>query len=225
MRAVIFGKRKDEIKTLIENSDFEVVDANPEIVISYGGDGTIMQSEYEFPGIPKVVLRGSHICKLCSNLPNDEVLRRVKDNKYSVLEIQKLKAEAKGETFFGLNDVVIHNDDTRHAIRYTIEINGVPISEEIIGDGIVVATPFGSTGYYRSITDSFFEVGVGLAFNNSTEQADHVVLKEDAKIKIGITRGPARLYIDNQEKSVELREGEYATVEKSNEVAKIIIAS
>ena len=45
MRAVIFGKRKDEIKTLIENSDFEVVDTNPEIVISYGGDGTIMQSE------------------------------------------------------------------------------------------------------------------------------------------------------------------------------------
>ena len=190
MKVVVFGQEKDKINALVEESGLEIVEKNPDAIISYGGDGTIMRSEYEFPGVPKVILRGSHICKLCSNLPNDEVLKRVKDGKYSILEIQKLKAHAKDETILGLNDIVIHNKDARHALRYKIKVNGAPINKEIIGDGIVVSTPFGSTGYYRSITDSFFEVGIGLAFNNSTEQADHVVLKENAKIRIDIIRGP-----------------------------------
>ena len=225
MKVLVFGQEKEKIQKLVEESGLEVVEKDPEAVISYGGDGTVMRSEYEFPGIPKVILRGSHVCKLCSNLPNGEVLKRVKEGKYSTLEIPKLKAEAGGNTIFGLNDIVIHNKDARHALRYTIKINGVPIQEEIIGDGIVVATPFGSTGYYRSITDSFFEVGIGLAFNNSTEQADHVVLRDDSEIRIDILRGPAVVYADNQEETVELQEGEYATVEKSGEIAKIIIAS
>jgi len=98
------------------------------------------------------------------------------------------------------------------------------VGGEIIGDGIVVATPsFGSTGYYKSITDSFFEVGIGLAYNNSTEQSDHVVLDENRIISIEITRGPAIIYADNQETSISLNKGDVATIKKSSQTAKIVI--
>ena len=92
----------------------------------------------------------------------------------------------------------------------------------MIGDGVVVATPFGSTGYYRSITDSYFETGIGLAFNNSTEQADHVVLSEQRNIEITITRGPAQVYSDNQDEVVTIIEGEKVSIQKSKSLARIV---
>jgi NAD+ kinase len=107
-------------------------------------------------------------------------------------------------------------------MRYKFSINGKNSGHEIIGDGVVVSTPFGSTGYYRSITDSFFEVGIGLAFNNSTEQSDHMVLSEDSEIEILITRGPANIYADNQSEVLTIEEGKITTIKKSDKFAKII---
>jgi len=92
-----------------------------------------------------------------------------------------------------------------------------------IGDGIVVATPFGSTAYYRSITDSFFEVGIGLAFNNSIEQSDHMVLRESTNISMKIIRGPALVYADNQETALEV--GTHGTIEirTSADTARLVV--
>jgi len=222
MKALIFRKEAEGIGELLKKFGFEVVASNPDVVVSYGGDGTLMHAEFEYPGIPKLVLRGSHICKLCADLPNEEILTRVKSGKYRIEELVKLETDAKGKKLLGLNDIVVHNGDPRHAIRYELFINGRQVGGKIIGDGIVIATPLGSTGYYRSITDSFFEVGIGVAFNNSTEQSDHLVLSEDAEIRIRIARGPALVYADNQSESIELEEEDEAVVRKSEKIAKII---
>ncbi|MGC9610857.1 MAG: hypothetical protein ABSE68_01400 [Minisyncoccia bacterium] len=222
MKVHVFGKESEIILDLVKKSGFEVVDKNPDIIASYGGDGTLMRSEFEFPGIPKLVLKNSQVCKLCVDLPNEEILRRVKNGQYKIEELDKLEAETKGRKVTGLNDIVVHNTNPRHAVRYTIFVNGREIGGEIIGDGVVIATPLGSTGYYRSITDSFFEIGIGLAFNNSTEQSDHMVLSDNSEIKIKIARGPAIVYADNQSEAIELKEGDEVVVKKSKETAKII---
>ena len=142
---------------------------------------------------------------------------------YSTEEVIKLEAHVKREVPIGLNDIVIHNENPRHGIRYTTQIDDVPLRGEIIGDGVVLATPLGSTGYYRSITGSSFELGIGVAFNNSTtEQSDHMVLGEDRTVRIQITRCPATCYADNQEKSVTLLEGEFVEVQKSKQIGRII---
>jgi NAD kinase len=123
-----------------------------------------------------------------------------------------------------INEIIVHNSNPRKAIRYTVHVDDKQIGNEIIGDGIVVATPsFGSTGYYRSITDSFFEVGIGLAFNNSIEQSDHMVLRDNRVIKLNLVRGPADVYADNQESSIELCENESVTIRKSEDTAKIVV--
>ncbi|OGN33119.1 MAG: hypothetical protein A3I39_02235 [Candidatus Yanofskybacteria bacterium RIFCSPLOWO2_02_FULL_47_9b] len=108
-------------------------------------------------------------------------------------------------------------------MRYRLWTNGKQIGNIIIGDGIVVATPFGSTAYYRSITDSFFEIGIGLAFNNSIEQSDHVVLDDQAIIKLEVTRGPALVYADNQKEYLELKEGQEVTIRQSIKKARWVI--
>jgi len=223
MKVLVFKTPKSaEIIKAVEQHGLEVVSGNPDVVISYGGDGTLMRSEHMYPGIPKLPLRASAVCKLCSLISNDEVLEKISKKEYSIEEFWKLNVTAHGETYVGVNDVIVHNKDPRHAIRYDVSVNNKKILEGVIGDGVVVATPFGSTGYYRSITDSYFEVGMGLAFNNSTEQSDHIVLKEDSVIRITIARGPAIVYVDNRKESIELNDGDFAEIKKSDQVAKIV---
>ena len=149
-------------------------------------------------------------------------MKRVKNGKYIIEQSWKLGAEAKGKKLMGMNDIIVHNRDARHAIRYRLWNNDREIGQEIIGDGVVIATPFGSTAYYRSITDSFFETGIGIAFNNSTEQSDHMIVKENAVIKIKITRGPALVYADNQEEFIELEKDDEVIIKKSNQIVKIV---
>ena len=223
-RAVLIsGYHDDEIRIMLEHAGFSVVDANPDIVVSYGGDGTLMRAEAAWPGVPKLILKGSSICKLCNAFPNEEVLRRVAAGEYHIRDVWKLEAVAGAVTMIGLNDIVIHNEDPRRAIRYRLAIAGQgDAGHEIIGDGIVVATPFGSTGYYRSITHSFFELGLGLAFNNSTERFDHMVLRDDAVITATILRGPALVYADNHVGGMALREGDSVTIRRSEAAAHII---
>lgn len=222
MKISIVSKNNDEIEILKKDKDFEVVEKNPDFVISHGGDGTLMKAEHKFPGIPKILLCDSKICKKCSPYSNEEILQRIKNGEYSIEESWKLEAEANGKKVMGMNDIIVHNRDARHAIRYRLWNNNQEIGKEIIGDGVVIATPFGSTAYYRSITDSFFEVGIGIAFNNSTEQSDHIIVKEDSVIKIKITRGPALVYADNQEEFIELEKDDEVTIKRSNQIVKIV---
>ena len=223
MKVLIFGEKRKDIEKLVSKLGFRIVEDKPDLVLGYGGDGTMMLAESNFPGIPKVVLkRDGSVCKKCSLLSNKEVLKKIKNGNYDIEKLWKLKVSVAGKDLFGMNDIIIHNKDARHAIRYKVWVNDKEISSTIIGDGIVVATPFGSTAYYRSITDSFFEVGMGLAFNNSTEQSDHIVLKENSKIKIKIIRGPVVVYADNQPEFVEAGEGEEIKIEKSNIIAKVL---
>ncbi|MBU6414978.1 NAD(+)/NADH kinase [Patescibacteria group bacterium] len=218
----MFGKEKDAIAPLVQKCGFEIVAEHPDVVVSYGGDGTLMQAEHQFPGIPKIILKNSLVAKKASVLSNEEVLKRVCAGQYRIEEFWKLQASFKNSAWRALNDIVVHNKNPRHAIRYAVSVNGKEIRQNIIGDGMVAATPFGSSGYYRSITDSFFEIGIGIAFNNSTEQSDHMVLKEDSIITATIMRGPAVVYADNQEHAEDMREGDTLTIQKSSDVAKII---
>lgn len=222
MKVIVVGQNAKAVLPLVTKSGFTIVEKKPDFVVSYGGDGTLMIAEHLYPGIPKIILKGSLVCKKASPFPNDEVLKRIRAKKYIIEKAWKLEAHANGKTLTGLNDIVVHNTDMRHAMRYAVSVDGTQIKEGIIGDGVVLATPFGSTAYYRSITDSFFEVGIGLAFNNSTEQADHIVLNEARTVSLHILRGPAVVYADNQEESFTLETGDVVSIRKSKQIAKIV---
>lgn len=225
MKTLIVGENQEGATQLLgsHSNFFEIVKTNPDIVISFGGDGTLMKAEHLYPGIPKLYLRNSRIGKLGHQTKeNHDILVHVVRGEYEIEEKMKLDARVGERVLVGLNDIVIHNENPRNGIRYEINIDGALFRSEIIGDGVVFATPLGSTGYYRSITDSSFEVGIGVAFNNSTEQSDHMVVRDGRVIRVTITRGPAICYADNQEESIKLSEGEYVDVMKSKNIGKII---
>ncbi len=222
MNLLIYGQKTEEIEELAEKAGLKIVSKNPEIVASYGGDGTFMKAENKFPGVPKFAIRRSKICKLCESLPTEEIFRKIATDEYIIKDAEKLEANFGEKRLIGLNEIIVHNIDPRRAIRYEIYVNGKKCGNEIIGDGVVISTPHGSTGYYRSITDGFFEVGIGVAFNNSIEQSDHMVLKEDSEIVVKITRGKAIVYADNSEEEIILDDGHEIVVRKSSKGARLI---
>lgn len=230
MRLHIFGRdveKIQELKKYLKEFNIKYSEDNPDLVVCYGGDGTFLIAERVFPGVPKIFLKGSEISRKGSDIKIKKALELYMKGSYEIKEIKKLKATQKGvfETheLVGVNDIVIRNSLPTEAVRFKLKINGKKIDETLLGDGIVVATPYGSGGYFASITKTSFSKGIGLAFNNLTKHKKHKVLKENAEIEVKIVRGPAVLVADNNRDYINLENGDKIYIKQIDEVAKRVL--
>jgi len=224
-RIHIIGKDLEKIegmKEILESHGFEYVEENPDVVITYGGDGMFLIAERMFPGVPKIPLKDSEVGNKCCDLDLGEVLERYSSGAFEIEEIRKLKAVHRGRfevrELLGTNDIVIRNSLPTEAVRFNVGEIG-----EFIGDGVVVSTAYGSSGYFSSITGKEFEEGVGLAFNNVTESHEPLILSGEEKIEIKIIRGPAVLVADNNRDYINLENGDKVMIEQIDEVARRIV--
>jgi NAD+ kinase len=222
-RALLTGHDIAEIEPTVLRHGFQIVQNSPDLVICHGGDGTLIGAEREWPGVPKLAIRRSTTCKKCDEHQDDAVLAAVVEGRFTRSECMKIEAETKGQTLVGINDVIIHNALVTSAVRHLLWIDGEALTHEIVGDGLVVATPFGSTAYYRAITHSTFQVGLGLAFNNSREPIDHLVLRPEAEIRVRITRGPATLASDNNPAQIQIDRGDEVLIRRHPNPAVILM--
>lgn len=207
-RVLVLGRDIDPVTEVVAASGLTVVERDPDVVLTWGGDGVLLGSEREWPGVPKLPLRNSRHGKRCTPHEIQEALARLLAGDLPVSRWTKVEGETGGMTLVGLNDVLVHNSRPTSSVRYRVWIDGKEFGDEIVGDGVVLASAFGSTAYYRSITGSTFHLGLGLAFNNSTEPVDHLVLPAETRITVRITRGPALLAADNDPRLVEMNEGD-----------------
>lgn len=217
MKVAIVGRDAKNIAGLVKKVGFETVDQNPDVVISFGGDGTLLSAERQFPNVPKLPIRNSAICNKCTNHADETVLEKLKEGKLQLKEYKKLETEILYKKFYALNDFVIRNSDPTHTIRFKASVT----SQLLIGDGIVISTPFGSSGYFKSITHQTFEKGIGVAFNNTTEKMDPVYLKDEKPITFKLIRGKAVLAFDNSADIFTIDEGSELTSKLSDQVARI----
>jgi NAD+ kinase len=224
MKVLLAGRHLETIeKAIVGLNDIDIVNSSPDLVITHGGDGSLLGAEREYPGVPKLPVRDTQLTPLCAKHSSFiNLFEDYRNNKLKKTELIKLSGvTSRGEQLSGINDVFIHNVDRAGALRYRVLIGDQPYGHEIIGDGVGVATVHGSTAYYRSITHSIFKIGIGLAFSNSTEVTSHLVLPEDTAITVKITRGPAILVADNGPKSLELNEGDSVRIKKVEDCAVI----
>jgi len=222
MKVKVFSFKGAEVEKKIIDSGLEISDS-PDVVIVLGGDGTLLNSERRWPGVPKIVIRPKGTLRyfMYSMDDMDKIIEGLKNGNYEIEEEKKIKISHKGNEFEAMNEFTLRNANQAHAIRFSVLVNGEK-KGDYIGDGVVVATPFGSTGYYHSVSRSSFKKGIGIAFNNTTEKADPIVLNEDAKVEITLTRGKAFLTRDDDDNVIQVLENDKLEITSSENTAKIV---
>jgi len=221
-RLLIVGDERAVAAAAAEAAGFEVVRRDPDLVLCHGGDGTLLRAERLQPGVPKLPVRLARAASLCPSHRLEAVLRRFLDGALPLVELEMLQLALGSARFHALNDVVLRNENPALALRFRISVDGQPVDRETTGDGIVLATPFGSTGYFGSITRRRLESGIGIAFNNCTSSPrEPLILPDTSIVRVGVTRGPGVLVYDNDPRSVVLREGHGFEVRRSERRARV----
>ncbi len=203
------------------------VKRNPEIVVSLGGDGSLLKAERLYPGVPKLPVRDRSICEKCGDGRLGALLNAALSGKLAVKEYGKLEGRVlrKGRPVFrgmAANDVVVRNDKPYHALRFSLRINSRPVDGIMVGDGIVVSTSFGSTGYFHSVTGRHFKEGlVGVAFNNPMRGRAPVIGKA-LRVRLKIERNPAVVCLDNDRRIFLAREGDVVEARPSKGKLRIL---
>ena len=215
------------IENELTNYGLKLDKKNPDVVISFGGDGTALYAERSYPGIPRVMIRHSKICEKCTVGKHDfsKALNALKENKYKIIEEMKVEGIVNNDLkkrLIGLNEVSIHNKIPTKSIRFRVKINGKIIAEEAIGDGLVVATPYGSTGYFYSISRRKFSKGLGIAFNNTKKRRKSIVVKDNSRIEVKILRNLGLMTADENDKMIPFKAGDKILIRKAKSKARII---
>lgn len=127
------------------------------LVISIGGDGTLLETVSHIGGyqIPILGINTGRLGFLAtiSREETENALTEVLQGKYSLDKRSVLRLESSNDIFgklnFALNDFTIVKKDTSSMITIHTYINGEFLNS-YWADGIIVATPTGSTGYSLS---------------------------------------------------------------------------
>lgn len=228
-RIVIVSKdRKARVayKKKALSSGFIYDQRHPEIVITYGGDGTLLHAERLYPGVPKLPLKNSPTSRKSHDHPFEHALAALTAGRVRETRQEKLLIVAKrGRTVIGrseaLNDACIRNRDATHAIRFSVAVDRKAIAENLIGDGVVVSTPFGSTAYFFSITKETFDIGFGIAFNNVPVDQSYALIDTDCTVTVTLERGPADLTADNGKVAL-LRTGDTVLIKRAARPARLL---
>jgi NAD+ kinase len=225
MKIAVLGKHVEDLLPVLGRfPQFEIVPADdkPELIIAHGGDGTLLETERNHPGIVKFPIRDSRSAPLCTRHETIEQIERLAAGNLGTLRLPKLVGESGGRTVKGINDVFVHNQRRGGAIRYRVLIDGATYASEVVGDAVGVSTVHGSTAYYRNITNSVFRVGIGLAFSNCTEVINHLVLPETAVVVVCLLRGPAILLADNSGDDCIVETGGEIEIRQTAEYADVL---
>jgi NAD+ kinase len=217
------------MKAKLEERGFFLVEENPELVISYGGDGMFLISERVFPGVPKILIRDSEVGNMTHDFDICKVIDLYMGGKFSLVESRKLKGVRRGKfevrELIGVNDIVVRNSLPTEAIRFRYRVNEGEWSPVLIGDGIVVSTPYGSNkgAYFYSIVRKKFDCGIGVAFNNVTEERAPLILAADDFLEVELVRGIGVMVADNNRDYINLESGDKIKVHLVDEVARRIV--
>lgn len=124
--------------------------AAADLCLVLGGDGTMLRGFHmtRDRGIPVAGVNLGRVGFLTTILPDDleNGLERLFDGDFVQYPLLGLEATVNGQTFRATNDVAVSKGDRSRACSLALTINGVTLFE-VLCDGVVAATPAGSSAY------------------------------------------------------------------------------
>ena len=135
-----------------------------DLIISLGGDGTMLISAKEAirGNIPVLAINMGSLGYLAEIKPQDavKILQDYENGNYKLEERSFLEVRYEDNIFYGLNELVItKGGHEAHLIQVEVYSNDIFVNE-YRADGIIVATPTGSTAYSLSAGGSIVHPGL-----------------------------------------------------------------
>jgi len=233
--------KKKKITPLLEKSvaeilmrtkfvkDKEILNS-AELIIALGGDGTMLRAA-RMVGSNGIPIMGINLGGLgfLTMFSADEARQAVTDflnRKYREEKRMLLSVSFKNERFYALNDCAINMGPDGRVIELILSRDSVFICK-LIADGVVVATPTGSTAYSLAaggpITFPTMEAILITPLSPHILSARPLVApaSDTLTLELGTRTNQAILVIDGQERRA-LRFGEKVRVSKANHYIKLI---
>jgi NAD+ kinase len=204
-----------------------------ELLVVLGGDGTILHGARVAAGrIPLLGVRVGGFGFLAEVNLEDlaGIAGRIAREDYQVEVRMMLQAQVEREgmeldSFVALNDVVVGKSGVARVLRLVASVDGELLAR-YLADGLVVATPTGSTAYSLSaggpIVHPSVELIVITPISPHTFNARAVVVGRDARVTIELAAGQeGRLTVDGQV-GYPIEAGDRVVVQRAAATTKLI---
>src|SRR5690349_2800967 len=148
------------ITVVTEDEEAKIINAKPlssvdpkeiRFLISMGGDGTMLRLAHKYEALDAAML-GINLGHLgfMADVPIADIYPSLQDlinGSYKIHERVVIQGESlHGDRCFAINDIVVHRAKNPSLVEIAIHVDGMYLNT-FEADGIIVATPNGSTAY------------------------------------------------------------------------------
>ena len=233
-----------EVRTAIEGEGVVAVALTDEVeapelsedldlVVSIGGDGTFLRAAYAAShiGCPVLGVKVGRLGFLTEVEPADAVplVRAVLDGRARVEERLALTVEpVSGADFlpqWGLNEVMVEKHARHRLVRLAVQVDGSYVTT-FSADGVIVATPTGSTAYSFSARGPIVSPGVDSLV--LTPIAAHMVfdrsfvLEASSQVHLEVMGEESGVLSADGRRSIELPVGSTVRIRASARPARLV---
>ena len=219
---------KNSLLTELKTDDFlKQID----LLIVFGGDGTLLGSarnilEYETPILG--INLGAVGFLTDVNIDNFEsIIQDILQGNYDIEERSLVSANFLDKTLFGLNEIVIHSGSYAQLMRYQLSVDGKPVYEQR-SDGLIIASPTGSTAYALSAGGPIIHPGLDvwsiIPMMPQSLSSRPFIISSDQKIEIKLLSGPlndAKICADGQD-DISAKYDTVVYIEKMSKTLKLV---
>jgi len=197
---------KNDLLTSLSHEEFS---SKADLVIVFGGDGTLLGSARRYLkfNIPILGINMGTVGFLTDIKIEDFeiVIKDIIDGNCKIEERNLVSATFNNTTVYGLNEIVIHSGAYTQLMRYRLSVNEKVVYEQR-SDGLIIATPTGSTAYALSaggpIIHPELDVWTILPMLPQSISSRPFVISSNEEVKVNLLRGPlesAKICADGQE--------------------------
>ena len=222
------SNNKNENFTVLEHKEF-VKKVN--IVVVFGGDGTLLNAARKYLNydIPILGINMGNVGFL-TDISTDnfeKTIKEVLDGNCKIEERNLVSAKFGNNHLYGLNEVVIHSGAYAQLMRYRLNVNDKVVYEQR-SDGLIIATPTGSTAYALSaggpIIHPSLDVWTILPMLPQSLSSRPFVISTDEKVEMDLFDGPnenAKICVDGQD-DIDIPYGEKILISKMEKTLKLV---
>ena len=197
---------KNDLLTSLSHKEFT---SKADLIIVFGGDGTLLASARRYLkfNIPILGINMGTVGFLTDIKIEDfeSVIKDIIDGNCKIEERNLVSATFNNTTVYGLNEIVIHSGAYTQLMRYRLSVNEKVVYEQR-SDGLIIATPTGSTAYALSaggpIIHPELDVWTILPMLPQSISSRPFVISSNEEVKVNLLRGPlesAKICADGQE--------------------------